>query len=1044
MKRIALLLLVAATAVTIHSCGDGGGVTPPQQNRPPVATGTIPAADLFVGDTLTLDVSSYFNDQDGDALGYTVTVSDTRVVSASVSGSLVTVAALAQGEAVVTVTAQDAGGLSAEQSFTVEVPNRSPVVTAELPAAELYVGESVTVDLSAHFEDPDGDALVYTAEVSAPGVAEFTVTGSELTVAALAQGEAVVTVTAQDAGGLSAEQSFTVEVPNRSPVVTAELPAAELYVGESVTVDLSAHFEDPDGDALVYTAEVSAPGVAEFTVTGSELTVAALAQGEAVVTVTAQDAGGLSAEQSFTVEVPNRSPVVTAELPAAELYVGESVTVDLSAHFEDPDGDALVYTAEVSAPGVAEFTVTGSELTVAALAQGEAVVTVTAQDAGGLSAEQSFTVEVPNRSPVVTAELPAAELYVGESVTVDLSAHFEDPDGDALVYTAEVSAPGVAEFTVTGSELTVAALAQGEAVVTVTAQDAGGLSAEQSFTVEVPNRSPVVTAELPAAELYVGESVTVDLSAHFEDPDGDALVYTAEVSAPGVAEFTVTGSELTVAALAQGEAVVTVTAQDAGGLSAEQSFTVEVPNRSPVVTAELPAAELYVGESVTVDLSAHFEDPDGDALVYTAEVSAPGVAEFTVTGSELTVAALAQGEAVVTVTAQDAGGLSAEQSFTVEVPNRSPVVTAELPAAELYVGESVTVDLSAHFEDPDGDALVYTAEVSAPGVAEFTVTGSELTVAALAQGEAVVTVTAQDAGGLSAEQSFTVEVPNRSPVVTAELPAAELYVGESVTVDLSAHFEDPDGDALVYTAEVSAPGVAEFTVTGSELTVAALAQGEAVVTVTAQDAGGLSAEQSFTVEVPNRSPVVTAELPAAELYVGESVTVDLSAHFEDPDGDALVYTAEVSAPGVAEFTVTGSELTVAALAQGEAVVTVTAQDAGGLSAEQGFAANVQPRAGYLHVEFQHGTTDMGALAVEVAGPAVDSVRVAPGLSVYSTATEEGLRLVLLGPIPLSGTLFSFWTDDVTLIDEYTVHAIEAVATSYEPRSLDGSSITVRR
>ena len=58
IKRIVLLLLVAATAVTVHSCGDGGGGTPPRQNRPPVATGTIPAAELFVGDTLTLDVSA--------------------------------------------------------------------------------------------------------------------------------------------------------------------------------------------------------------------------------------------------------------------------------------------------------------------------------------------------------------------------------------------------------------------------------------------------------------------------------------------------------------------------------------------------------------------------------------------------------------------------------------------------------------------------------------------------------------------------------------------------------------------------------------------------------------------------------------------------------------------------------------------------------------------------------------------------------------------------------------------------------------------------
>ena len=97
MKRIALPLVAVAMVVTLHSCGDGDGGTPPQPNRPPVATGAIPAADLFVGDTLRLDVSTYFNDPDGDALSYAVAALATRVVSAGVSGNFVTVVALARG-----------------------------------------------------------------------------------------------------------------------------------------------------------------------------------------------------------------------------------------------------------------------------------------------------------------------------------------------------------------------------------------------------------------------------------------------------------------------------------------------------------------------------------------------------------------------------------------------------------------------------------------------------------------------------------------------------------------------------------------------------------------------------------------------------------------------------------------------------------------------------------------------------------------------------------------------------------------------------------
>ena len=334
--------------------------------------------------------------------------------------------------------------------------------------------------------------------------------------------------------------------------------------------------------------------------------------------------------------------------------------------------------------------------------------------------------------------------------------------------------------------------------------------------------------------------------------------------------------------------------------------------------------------------------------------------------------------------------------------------------------------------------------MSAPAVADVAVAGGELTLTALTQGDAEVTVTARDAGGLSAEQSFTATVPNRAPEATRAIPAAEVHVGDRHSVDLSAHFEDPDGDSLSYSAEVSAPAVAGVAVSGGELTLTALAQGDAEVTVTARDAGSFSAQQSFAVTVPNRAPEATRAIPAAEVHVGDRLSVDLSAHFADPDGDSLSYSAEVSAPAVADVAVAGGELTLTALAQGDAEVTVTARDAGGLSARQTFDAAVRLEAGYLHVAFRHDEADMAGLAVLLEGPVVDSIRAAPGLTAYSTVTGEEIRLVLLGPIPPAGTLFTFWTEDVTRVGEFAVRAIEAVAKSYEPRSVDGSSIAVRR
>ena len=277
-------------------------------------------------------------------------------------------------------------------------PNRSPVASGTIPAQTVAVGESVTVNVTSAFSDPDGDALTYAATSSAPGVASVAVSGADVTVTGVSAGTASVTVTASDPDGLSAEQAFEVTVPNRAPVATDSIPAQTVEVGDSVSVDLAGHFSDPDGDALAYAATSSAPGVASVAVSGADVTVTGVSAGTANVTVTASDPDGLSAQQAFEVTVPNRAPVATDSIPAQTVEVGDSVSVDLAGHFSDPDGDALTYAATSSAPGLASVAVSGADVTVTGVSAGTASVTVTASDPDGLSAEQAFevTVEPPN------------------------------------------------------------------------------------------------------------------------------------------------------------------------------------------------------------------------------------------------------------------------------------------------------------------------------------------------------------------------------------------------------------------------------------------------------------------------------------------------------------------------------------------------------------------------------------------------------------------------------------------------------------------------
>ncbi len=141
-------------------------------------------------------------------------------------------------------------------------------------------------------------------------------------------------------------------------------------------------------------------------------------------------------------------------------------------------------------------------------------------------------------------------------------------------------------------------------------------------------------------------------------------------------------------------------------------------------------------------------------------------------------------------------------------------------------------------------------------------TSGTLTVTALSQGEALVTVTATDTEGLATRQSFAVTIPNRGPAAAETIPAQMLYKRETARLDLTRHFLDPDADTLKYEIESTEPLVATATVTNDTLFVRAGAEGQAVVTVTATDPGTLSTRQTFTVTVRNRPTTITDSIPA--------------------------------------------------------------------------------------------------------------------------------------------------------------------------------------
>ena len=380
-----------------------------------------------------------------------------------------------------------------------------------------------------------------------------------------------------------------------------------------------------------------------------------------------------------------------------------------------------------------------------------------------------------------------------------------------------------------------------------------------------PNRPPAFDRSytFDLRENRSGREVPVVLgTVRASDPDGDQIRYSLVVGDRD--RFTVSRGSGTVSYIGEGEDFeagpsrfeLQVTAND-GRNQARGRVVVRVVDVAEKPEARNDGVEAPEDTPTVIDVLSNDRDPEGDRL----RIASVGAAEHGTTSVVSNGVRYApdlnwHGTDRFTYTVSDPGGLTATATVTIVVlPVNDPPEAVD-DEAETLEDEAVMVDVLANDTDVDGDPIrVVSVGPASHGATTLAPSRVRYSPDPNWYGTERFSYTIADPDGLTATATVTMTVlpVNDAPEAVGVIPDQAIEEGVApVTVDLTSYFTDVDGDVLTYAASSSDETAVTTAVTGATLTLSAVVTGTATVTVTASDVEGLTATQSFGVQVGDR------------------------------------------------------------------------------------------------------------------------------------------------------------------------------------------------
>lgn len=472
--------------------------------NPPVKVSDGTSADLSVGETETFAVADYIT-----ANGNPVTAesSDDAVATAAVAENILTITAVAAGEADVSLICGEVT-VTFDVTVTSAAEPMEPVKVKDGVDFELAIGEDRVFTISEYIT-ANGNEV--TASSSDPDKVSVAVAEDALTITAEAEGEATVTLSCADifvTFQVTAYRTYTVSVDG---VETQVRSGAEFTLPQaSVPEDQNFEFV-----AWLVGGERKQPG--DKITVNSDLVITSVTQ--------------------------RKAPVKVKDGTAFEVAEGAVYTIDIAEYITTYGNEAKAESADTQKVAAA---VANGTLTLTPQWAGSATVTLSC---GSVRVEFAVTIKA--------AEV-AAPVFKNGTIFIDLfeqqsgSYEFSPTSPDSVDYDYQYSVTPVAGVRIDGNTLTFTAEKTVEKLVltinVIATASVTGETVEKTasftVTVNVTDSTPrVIETEITVPEtvdLYEG-AYTIDLSANIQNAK-NVEAYTVNGSPVDGTSYAVTGS----------------------------------------------------------------------------------------------------------------------------------------------------------------------------------------------------------------------------------------------------------------------------------------------------------------------------------------------------------------------------------------------------------------------------------------------------------------------------------------------------------------------